>query len=189
MTSNSSLFDSLMSSYVKSIQVANGAPMLIIEAGNASLSPTLFISLLYLLLLFLIIFSTLAILPNILTILYYFILPIMCFRTISQRDWLALVRREEVFTTWRKLEQVQPMSSSRDVTGKNSIMTLLVGSSFICLFRTFISQVILWYFVSSLWCEQCVYAKIILFLFNESSNPFIWHLYLMFWVLFLPFLL
>lgn len=44
MTSNSSLFDSLMSSYVKSIQVANGAPMLIIEAGNASLSPTLSIS-------------------------------------------------------------------------------------------------------------------------------------------------
>lgn len=43
MTSNSSLFDSLMSSYVKSIQVANGAPMLIIEAGNASLSPTLHI--------------------------------------------------------------------------------------------------------------------------------------------------
>jgi hypothetical protein len=32
-----------MSSYVKSIQVANGAPMLIIEAGNASLSPTLHI--------------------------------------------------------------------------------------------------------------------------------------------------
>lgn len=69
MTSNSSLFDSLMSLYVKSIQVANGAPMLIIEAENASLSPTLSISFALLAPTLFNIFSTLAILPNILTIL------------------------------------------------------------------------------------------------------------------------
>lgn len=46
----------------------------------------------------------------------------MCFRTISQRDWLALVRREDVFNTWRKLEQVQPKSSSREDVKEKKIL-------------------------------------------------------------------
>ncbi|MFU0443767.1 hypothetical protein ACMBCN_03135, partial [Candidatus Liberibacter asiaticus] len=40
MTSNPSLFNSLTSSCVKSVQVANGAPMSILGVGNVSLSPT-----------------------------------------------------------------------------------------------------------------------------------------------------
>ncbi|MFU0443527.1 hypothetical protein ACMBCN_01855, partial [Candidatus Liberibacter asiaticus] len=44
MTSNSSLFESLTPSCVKSIQVANGAPMSILGAGNVSLSLTFFMS-------------------------------------------------------------------------------------------------------------------------------------------------
>ncbi|MCG7218525.1 MAG: hypothetical protein K6253_01790, partial [Candidatus Liberibacter asiaticus] len=44
MTSNSSLLDFLTLSCVKSVQVANGAPMSILEAGNVSLSPTFFMS-------------------------------------------------------------------------------------------------------------------------------------------------
>ncbi|MFU0443516.1 hypothetical protein ACMBCN_01800, partial [Candidatus Liberibacter asiaticus] len=44
MISNLSFFDSLTSSCVKFVRVANGALMSILGAGNVSLSPTFFVS-------------------------------------------------------------------------------------------------------------------------------------------------
>ncbi|RVW25908.1 hypothetical protein CK203_111337 [Vitis vinifera] len=71
MISHSSLFDSLRPSLVKFVQVANGTPMSISRVGNVSLSPTLSMS------------------------------SVLLAPRQSYKDRLTLVRRGEVYTTWR----------------------------------------------------------------------------------------